>query len=156
MEVLEMQRAAIERKQARKLVPPRREEYVAAALEGREPPKVNWGGGEFAGPKTLGEWVDDWLCSVGGLSLAHGDPVIRATFTLVDAMRDGPKAAAGAVKPATRGLTRRQQAAVYANLRSREPNHPFAAATPVLAAVRAEWARLKLQEQRPADWEEDR
>jgi hypothetical protein len=142
MDLAQVRQAAAERKQVRRLEPVNaRKAAHTALLEGRPDPGVvnNWSGPEFNPPETLGEWLDDRLTERTWL---YGMPDTAVLFAIAEAAREGRAAAVAAVRQA-RKLTPRQQYVVRSVLAAWRTTR-FLEADALMAAVIAEWRRLKL------------
>ena len=96
---------------------------------------------EFEDPRTFDQWADDVL-----VVLPPWRPY-AAMITILEHGRQGEAAAVAAVRAAV-ALAAQEQYDAYATLCAQPCRVPDAGR--VVAAVRAEWRRLGLQETRPA------
>lgn len=144
MDVMQVKADAVRRVLARQRAP----EYatVSRNADGTDT-RVQTGGGpgDYLGPVSASEWLDDRLART---PLRSGDQASEALAAIAEAARDGEKSARDAVGQA-RHLTEWQAFQVYATLAgwTGQDTHPDAA--PVMRAVLAEWGRRGLAVTQP-------
>lgn len=144
-------RAAVERKKAGRRVEYRSytvQEERQAWLEGRELERVSIYAPEWRDPENLAEFLDDRVIEWGH---AQGSPEAPVMIAVAEAARESTAAAVRALK-AARALPPEVAWNVYRNLdRWRALDEAGRMGVgPLVAALSAEWRRLKLPAEDPA------
>lgn len=144
MDVHEVRRAAAARVMTRERPPEHK--TVSRNADGSETRvQIAGGPGEYLGPVTAGEWLDDRIVRTP----PHLGPWTAVLYEIAEAAREGAAAAVAATGGA-RQLGDWDAWHLYCTLQAWR-SAATAEAAPVMRAVTAEWRRLGLPDAEPAD-----